>query len=106
MLKLQATSKFRKDYKRIKKRGLDISSLQEVLDKLCAGEALDLKHKDHALTGSYQGFRECHSNQTGFLFMPFTKTSLYSLRLVQAVMLIYLICSKDGSLTCTHLISF
>lgn len=60
MLKLQATSKFRKDYKRIKKRGLDIFPLQEVLDKLCAGEALDPKHKDHALTGSYQGFRECH----------------------------------------------
>lgn len=46
MLKLQATSKFRKDYKRIKKRGLDIFLLQEVLDKLCAGEALDPKHKD------------------------------------------------------------
>lgn len=60
MLKLQATSKFRKDYKRIKKRSLDISSLQEVLDKLCAGETLDLKHKDHALSGFYQGFRECH----------------------------------------------
>ena len=60
MLKLQATFRFRKDYKRIKKRGLDISPLQEVLDKLCAEEALDLKHKDHALTGSYQGFRECH----------------------------------------------
>ena len=60
MFKLQATSKFRKDYKRIKRRGLDISLLQEVLDKLCAGEALGLKYKDHALTGPYQGFRECH----------------------------------------------
>lgn len=55
MLKLQATSKFRKDYKRIKKRGLDISSLQEVLDKLCAGETLDLTYKDQALSGPYPG---------------------------------------------------
>ncbi|WP_422111913.1 type II toxin-antitoxin system YafQ family toxin [Gardnerella sp. DNF00497B] len=60
MLQIQTTSKFRKDYKRIKKRGLDTHLLKEVLDKLCARETLDLKYKDHALSGSYQGFRECH----------------------------------------------
>lgn len=60
MLQIQTTSKFRKDYKRIKKRGLDIYLLKEVLDKLCARETLDLKYKDHALSGPYQGFRECH----------------------------------------------
>ncbi|WP_081470284.1 type II toxin-antitoxin system YafQ family toxin [Mageeibacillus indolicus] len=48
MLQIQTTSKFRKDYKRIKKRGLDIYLLKEVLDKLCARETLDLKYKDHA----------------------------------------------------------
>ena len=60
MLKLQTTSKFRKDYRRIKRQGLDISLLKEVLDKLCARETLDRKYKDHALNGLYQGFRECH----------------------------------------------
>lgn len=60
MLPLKTTSQFHKDYKRIKKRGLDIYLLKEVLDKLCARETLDLKYKDHALSGSYQGFRECH----------------------------------------------
>lgn len=60
MLQIQTTSKFRKDYKRIKKRGLDIYLLKEVLDKLCARKTLDLKYKDHALSGPYQGFRECH----------------------------------------------
>lgn len=48
MLQIQTTSKFRKDYKRIKKRGLDIYLLKEVLAKLCARETLDLKYKDHA----------------------------------------------------------
>lgn len=60
MLQLQITAKFRKDYKRIKKRGLDISLLQDVLNKLCAKKTSDAKYKDHALTGPYVGFRECH----------------------------------------------
>ncbi len=37
MLKLKMSTKFRKDYKRIKKRGYNLALLQNVLDKLCAG---------------------------------------------------------------------
>ena len=48
-LKLVPTSQFKKDYKRAKKRGLDMRELQAVLDKLCAEEALDERHCDHAL---------------------------------------------------------
>ena len=44
MLKLQISTKFRKDYKRIKKRGYNLSLLQDVLDKLCAKEPLELMH--------------------------------------------------------------
>ena len=36
MLKLVTTGIFRKDYKKIKKRGYDISLLETVLDKLLA----------------------------------------------------------------------
>lgn len=60
MLKLVTTSKFRKDYKLVKKRGYPIKILEEVLDKLLAGETLDEKYRDHALVGNYIGFRECH----------------------------------------------
>lgn len=59
-LKLVPTSQFKKDYKRAKKRGLDMRELQAVLDKLCAEEPLDERHRDHELSGSYIGFRECH----------------------------------------------
>ena len=59
-LKLVPTVQFKKDYKRAKKRGLDMSELQVVLDKLCAEEPLEERHRDHALTGNYIGFRECH----------------------------------------------
>ena len=59
-LKLVATSQFKKDYRRAKKRGLPMSELQAVLDSLCAEEQLEERHRDHALTGNYLGFRECH----------------------------------------------
>lgn len=60
MLKLVTTSKFRKDYKLVKKRGYPIKVLEEVLDKLLAGEPLEEKYRDHALVGNFIGFRECH----------------------------------------------
>lgn len=60
MLKLRTTSKFRKDYKLAKKRGLDIILLEQVIDQLLEEKPLDKKHKDHPLTGNYVGFRECH----------------------------------------------
>lgn len=59
-LKLVPTSQFKKDYKRAKRRGLDMSELQAVLDRLCAEVPLEEHHRDHALTGNYAGFRECH----------------------------------------------
>jgi len=60
MLTLKTTSRFRKDYNLAKKRGLDLSLLEAVLDTLLTGQALDAKHRDHALAGEYAGFRECH----------------------------------------------
>jgi mRNA interferase YafQ len=50
-LKLVPTSQFKKDYKRARKRGLDMGELQEVLGKLCAEEPLEERYRDHALTG-------------------------------------------------------
>ena len=60
MLTLKTTTKFRKDYKRIKKQGKDMSLLKSVIDNLLLEKALDEKYQDHPLAGSYIGFRECH----------------------------------------------
>ncbi len=60
VLRLVPTSQFKKDLKRIKKRGYDMAALQEVLDRLMRGDGLDDRNRDHALTGGYIGFRECH----------------------------------------------
>lgn len=60
MLKLVVTSQFRKDYKRVKKRGYDLHLLEAVIDALLAQKPLKERLRDHGLTGSYSGFRECH----------------------------------------------
>lgn len=60
MLSLVTTGAFRKDYKRIKKRGYDMSLLENVIDVLLAEKSLKDRFRDHALTGNYLGFRECH----------------------------------------------
>ncbi len=60
MYKVKFTSAFKKSYKLMKKRGYDISILDDVIDKLIRGETLDEKYKDHSLKGEYANFRECH----------------------------------------------
>lgn len=57
---LQTTAQFRKDYKLAKKRGYKMDLLEEVLQTLLEEKPLDKKYLDHALTGNYIGFRECH----------------------------------------------
>lgn len=44
----------------MKKQGKDLSLLEYVIDELLAERILNEKYQDHALTGNYVGFRECH----------------------------------------------
>ncbi len=60
MLTLKTTAQFRKDYKRLKKRGYNLNLLEEVLQSLIEEKPLAEKFRDHALAGKYTGFRECH----------------------------------------------
>lgn len=57
---IQRTSQFKKDYKIAVKRGLKISLLKEIVLLLADGQPLPEKNKDHALTGDWKGYRECH----------------------------------------------
>ena len=41
MLTLKTTTKFKKDYKRMKKQGKDMTLLQDVIDDLLAEKVLD-----------------------------------------------------------------
>ena len=60
MLKLFATKKFKKDYKRCKKQGKNFDTLKKVIKDLQDEKQLEEKYRDHALSGNYQGSRECH----------------------------------------------
>ncbi|MGH7600616.1 MAG: type II toxin-antitoxin system YafQ family toxin [bacterium] len=54
------TSKFKKDVKRMQKRGKDFNAFKEIIVKLASGRKLDPKHRDHLLVGEYKDSRECH----------------------------------------------
>lgn len=60
MYTVNFTNAYKKSYKLMKKRGLDLSLLDEVVDTLRQGKQLDSKYRDHGLSGNFQGFRECH----------------------------------------------
>lgn len=59
-LQVKFSSKFKKDVKLAKKQNKDLNKLFEIVNKLANTEKLEKKHNDHALTGDYIGFRECH----------------------------------------------
>lgn len=60
MLKIVAAKHFKKDLKLACKRGLDVQLLNQVVENLAKQEALPASAHDHALTGRWSGFRECH----------------------------------------------
>ena len=75
-MELVTTGAFRKDYKRTKKRGLDMSLLESVINKLLEGVPLEERHRDHALSGNYIGFRECHIQPDWLLIYAVNKSQL------------------------------
>ncbi|MCI5844780.1 MAG: type II toxin-antitoxin system YafQ family toxin [Oscillospiraceae bacterium] len=57
------TAKFKKDYKLALKRGYQSEKIETVIALLAEGnhqEVLISKYKDHALSGNWSGYRECH----------------------------------------------
>ena len=54
------TNRFRKDYKLAKKRGYDLSLLDNTVNLIASRATLPERYKDHELIGDYKGCRECH----------------------------------------------
>lgn len=54
------TSRFKKDYKLLKKRHWDMSLLEKVVELLAEGKKLPPYYRDHALSGKLSGLRDCH----------------------------------------------
>lgn len=60
MLDLAYTSLFKKDVKRKRKQGADLSKLDEIITLLRQEVSLPASNRDHALSGNFRGHRECH----------------------------------------------
>lgn len=60
MLKIKRSSKFKKDYRIVQRRGYDIKLFEDVIEMLINQQPLPEKHRDHQLKGDYEGYRECH----------------------------------------------
>lgn len=60
MLDIYYQKSFKKDFAKAIKRGCNPALFQEVVDLLVREERLPPKYHDHALRGTYRGYRECH----------------------------------------------
>lgn len=78
---LVLSGKFKKGLKSAKKRGLDISLLNSVIDKLLQKIPLEEKYQDHSLKGNWDGFRECHI-QPDWLLIYLIEDDILTLTLV------------------------
>ena len=59
-LKIRQSTRFRRDIKRLDRQGADLSKLEPVIRALAAQTPLDERLRDHALTGNWGGYRDCH----------------------------------------------
>jgi len=60
MRKIEYSNQFKRDYKLVVKRGYDIRRLEKLISLLRREEPLPKEYRDHALSGSLEGQRECH----------------------------------------------
>lgn len=77
MLKIRYQTTFKRDYRRIKKRGYDVRLLENVIKLLAEGNKLPQKYKDHNLGGDYKGCRECHITPDWLLVYEINETELF-----------------------------
>lgn len=79
--KVKYSSKFKRNYKLAKKRGMNVKLLEEIIDKLRRRIPLEKRYKDHELRGRYKGFRKCHI-QPDWLLVYFVEDDVLVLTLV------------------------
>ncbi len=57
---LLTTRRFERDLRRMRKRGKDIARLEQTVRMLLEGEPLPSAMRPHRLSGTWDGFWECH----------------------------------------------
>jgi len=54
------SGQFKRDVKRLERRGKELRRLRDVLELLIEGNSLPAEYKDHPLRGEFAGSRDCH----------------------------------------------
>ena len=60
MRTLRTSAQYRRDLRRMARRGKDPELLRYVIEKLVAGEPLEAHFRAHRLAGNMAGLMECH----------------------------------------------
>jgi mRNA interferase YafQ len=77
MLKLEYSTQFKKDFKKIAKLPIpDIVEVGHVIKQLLLGETLPEKYVDHPLSGDWQHYRDCHVKPDLVLIYKIDSSSL------------------------------
>ena len=80
MRSIRYLGQFKKDYKRMEKRGGDVKRLRAVIEKLVNEEELETRYKDHPLQGEYAGARDCHISPDWILIYAIVENELRLIR--------------------------
>ncbi len=80
MLDVRYSTKFKKDMKSCQKRSYNMQLIGEAIAILRIPETLPDKNCDHALTGNYIGFHECHLLPDWLLVYRYNENELYLYR--------------------------
>lgn len=85
MLNQSTSNRFDREVTKQVKRGKDIEKLIRVMDLIIEEKPLEKKHRDHPLSGNFDGFRECHIEPDWLLiykiengFVTFVRTGTHS----------------------------
>ncbi len=85
MREIETSNSFEKDYKRLKANPQYSKTykrlLLSVIPLLAQDKTLAQRHRDHALTGNWKGYRECHLKPD--LLLIYEKNEPEILRLVR-----------------------
>lgn len=83
MLKLDISSQFKKDLKKISKQSKQRDKIDTVIETLIHEKPLAKKYRDHELIGNWKGYRECHIESDWLLIYKIIHGKVKLLRLAR-----------------------
>ena len=80
MKSLRPSGAFKKDLKRLSRRGHDLAQLEAMIQALQKGEALRPSARPHPLKGDWKGYWDCHIEPDWILIYKITDSEIWLVR--------------------------